>query len=69
MAARHVMAREYEYLVPADLGRANCHVVGVACFAVLREFVLANREGDSPLELMHLCSPRGIGEAIQLQTS
>lgn len=67
MAGRHVVAREYEFLVPRDLGRANCHVVGADSFAALREFALANREGDSPLELMRLCSPRGIGEAIQLQ--
>lgn len=67
MAGRHVVAREYEFLVPRDLGRTNCHVVGADSFAALREFALANREGDSPLELMRLCSPRGIGEAIQLQ--
>lgn len=67
MAGRHVVAREYEFLVPADLGRTNCHAVGAESFAALREFALANREGDSPLELMRLCSPKGIGEAIQLQ--
>lgn len=67
MAATHVVTREYEFLVPVDLGRKNCHAVGVDDFAALREFALANREGDSPLELMRLCSPKGIGEAIQLQ--
>ncbi len=67
MAGRHVVAREYEFLVPAEKGRPNCHDVGADSFAALREFALANREGDSPLELMRLCSPRGIGEAIQLQ--
>ena len=67
MTVRHVVAREYELLVPADTGRTNCHAVGADSFAALREFVLANRDGDSPLELMRLCSPRGIGEAIQLQ--
>mgnify|MGYP000918478510 CR=1 FL=1 len=67
MALRHVVAREYEYLVPAEKGRPNCHDVGADSFAALREFALSNREGDSPLELMRLCSPRGIGEAIQLQ--
>lgn len=67
MALRHVVAREYEYLVPAELGRTNCHDVGADSFASLRDFALSNREGDSPLELMRLCSPRGIGEAIQLQ--
>ena len=67
MAGRHVVAREYEFLVPSDLDRANCHSVCPDSFAALREFALANREGDSPLELMRLCSPRGIGEAIQLQ--
>ena len=48
MAGRHVVAREYEFLVPADKGRPNCHVVGSDGFAALREFALANREGDSP---------------------
>lgn len=67
MADRHVVAREYEFLVPADKGGPNCHNIGAESFAVLREFALANREGDSPLELMRLCSPKGIGEAIQLQ--
>lgn len=67
MAGRHVVAREYEFLVPSELGRTNCHTVGAESFTALREFALANREGDSPLELMRLCSPRGIGEAIQLQ--
>lgn len=67
MPATHVVAREYEFLVPSDIGRANCHALGAERFAAMREFVLANHEGDSPLELMRLCSPRGIGEAIQLQ--
>ena len=49
MALRHVVAREYEYLVPAELGRTNCHDVGADSFASLREFALSNREGDSPL--------------------
>lgn len=67
MRARHIVAREYEFLVPEDAGRSNCHAAGADGFASLREFVLANREGDSPLDLMRLCSPKGIGEAIQLQ--
>ena len=67
MSKAPVVVREYEYLVPEDKGRAGCHCVGADSFAMLREFSLANREGDSPLELMRLCSPRGIGEAIQLQ--
>lgn len=62
-----VVAREYDLLVPEDKGRAGCHCVGAESFAMLREFSLANREGDGPLEIMRLCSPRGIGEAIQLQ--
>ena len=67
MAGGYVVAREFEFLVPADRGRPNCHAVGADGFAALREFVLANREGDDPLELMRLCSPKGIGEAIQLR--
>ena len=67
MPPAHVVAREYEYLVPSDVGRPNCHVLGADGFAAMREFTLDNREGDSPLDLMRLCSPRGIGEAIQLQ--
>lgn len=63
----YIEAREFEYLVPDDVGRSNCHALGAGRFAEIREFVLANREGDSPLELMRLCSPRGIGEAIQLR--
>lgn len=66
-AAKHITAREFEYIVPDDLERPNCHSVGAGGFAALRQFALANREGDSPLELMRLCSPKGIGEAIQLQ--
>ena len=67
MPVKHVVAREYEYLTPTDAGRPNCHEVGEGNFAALREFVLSNREGDSPIELMRLSSPKGIGEAIQLQ--
>ena len=43
MALRHVVAREYEYLVPAELGRTNCHDVGADSFASLRDFALSNR--------------------------
>lgn len=64
---RHITAREFEFIVPNDLGRSNCHAVGPDDFASLREFALANREGESPIELMRLCSPKGIGEALQLQ--
>ena len=67
MPRRYVVAREFEFLVSTDLGRTNCHPVGSDGFAALREFALANREGDNPLELMRLCSPKGIGEAIQLR--
>ena len=65
-ARRAIEVREFEYLTPKNVGRANCHTLSAEQFAALREFVLANRDGDSPLELMHLCSPKGIGEAIQL---
>ena len=64
---RHITAREFEFIVPNELGRPNCHAVGPVDYAALREFALANREGESPLELMRLCSPKGIGEAVQLQ--
>lgn len=67
MPGDYVVAREYEFLVPQDTGRPNCHTLDPERFAALREFTLANREGDSSLELMRLCSPKGIGEAIQLQ--
>lgn len=67
MPTRHIVAREYEFLVPEDAGRSNCHAAGADGFAALREFVLANKEDDNSLDLMRLCSPRGIGEAIQLQ--
>ena len=64
---RQITAREFEFIVPEELERANCHAVGTSDYATLREFALANREGESPIELMRLCSPKGIGEAIQLQ--
>lgn len=66
-ARTSITVREFEYLTPKGVGRADCHVLTPKQFASLREFVLANRDGDSPLELMHLCSPKGIGEAIQLR--
>ena len=66
-AARHITAREFEFVVAGDLDRPNCHAVGAEDFAALRVLALANCEGESPLELMRLCSPKGIGEAIQLQ--
>ena len=65
--AQNITAREFDFIVPNELGRLNCHAVGTKDFEALREFALTNREGDSPLELMRLCSPKGIGEAIQMQ--
>ena len=46
--ARQITAREFEFIVPKELGRANCHAVEASDFAALREFALANREGESP---------------------
>lgn len=62
-----ITIREFEYLVPKAADRPDCHSVSQKQFAALREFVLVNREGDNPLELMRLCSPANIGEAIQAQ--
>ena len=69
LARTSIEVREFEYLTPEKVERSGCHALGSERFAALREFVLANRDddGDSPLELMHLCSPKGIGEAIQLR--
>ena len=65
-----IKVREFDYLVPRvrpyTSQRGDCHEVGTQDFAALREFVLANQEGDNPLNLMRLCSPPRIGEAIQL---
>ena len=63
---RYVVAREFEYLVPRDVNQPHCHEVGGESFKALRSFILENREGDAPLDLMRLCSKKGIGEAIQL---
>lgn len=62
-----IVAREFDLLTPGKASRPGCWHLTSGEFAALREFALANREGDSPLELMRLCSPRGVGEAIQLQ--
>lgn len=67
-----IQVREFEYLTASDRSsvcdRADCKVLRKDEFASLREFVLENRGDDeTPLELMRLCSPRSIGEAIQLR--
>lgn len=62
-----IQVREYDYLVTGPSG-GNCRHLDKSEFAALREFVLENRsdDEDDPRELMRLCSPRGMGEAIQL---
>lgn len=68
MARRQpIVVREYDYLTMSEDG-GNCRRLSQSEFSALRAFVLENRsdDGDNPLELMRLCSPRGIGEAIQL---
>ena len=66
-AERYIEAREFDYIVAHRARRGSCHVVPDADFKALREFALGNLEGDCPTELMRLCSPPGIGEALQLQ--
>lgn len=65
-----IRVREFDYLVPKvrpyTSQREDCREVGTRDFAALREFVLANQEGDDSVNLMRLCSPPRIGEAIQL---
>lgn len=60
-----ITIREFEYLTATRTGRGDCRRVSPEQFVALREFVLSNREGDSQLELMRLCAPPRIGEAIQ----
>lgn len=67
MASEPIVVREFEYLTAGKASKAGCWHVTQREFSALKEFALANREGDSTLELMRLCSPRGVGEAIQLQ--
>ena len=62
-----IVVREFQYLTAGKADRPGCWHLTKSEFSALKEFALANREGDSPLELMRLCSPRGIGESIQLQ--
>ena len=64
-AKETITIREFEYLVPKKVPRQDCHELSEEQFAKIRSFVLANNEGSAPLELMHLCSRPGIGEAIQ----
>lgn len=66
-AGRYIEAREYDYIVAHRAQRGLCHIVPDADFKTLREFVLGNLEGNEATELMRLCSPPGIGEAMQLQ--
>ena len=63
----YIEAREYDYIVAHRAQRGSCRVVPDADFKALREFVLRNLEGNGATELMRLCSPPGIGEALQLQ--
>lgn len=60
-----ITLREFEYLTASTVRRGDCKHVSKEQFAALREFVLSNLEGESPLELMRLCAPPRIGEAIQ----
>ncbi|MBQ3266363.1 MAG: McrC family protein [Atopobiaceae bacterium] len=62
-ASEPITVREFEYLVPQEMAASNCHYL--AGFKELRDFVLDNLSGESPLELMRLCSRPGAGEAIQ----
>lgn len=62
-----ITIREFEYLTASTVRRGDCKHVSERQFNALREFVLTNREGESPLELMRLCSPPRVGEAIQAQ--
>lgn len=66
---KHIVVREFEYLTWLDKRKPNCHGLTNKQFAALREFVLSNQDdyADTPRELMHLCSPPGIGEAFQLR--
>ena len=58
-----IVIREFQYLTP-DVKGENCVPLSTEQFALLRKFILTNREGDSPVELMKLCSPKRIGEAM-----
>ena len=68
-APDQIQVREYEYLTRLDKRRPGCHDLTNKQFSALREFVLSNLDDSSasPCELMHLCSPPGIGEAFQLR--
>ena len=63
--SKDITLREFEYLVETKTNRSDCRQVSREQFAALRQFVLSNREGENPLELMRLCAPPRIGEAIQ----
>ncbi len=64
----HIVVREYEYLTRYNRHRPNCHDLTNKQFDTLKDFVLQNLGDDeTPRELMHLCSPPGIGEAFQLR--
>ena len=61
------VVHEYDYLVTRRVSREACHVISHDDFGALRDFVLGNLEGDEAVELMRLCSPAGVGEALQLR--
>ncbi len=64
----HIVVREFEYLTRYNRHRPNCHDLTNKQFDMLKDFVLQNLGDDeTPRELMHLCSPPGIGEAFQLR--
>ena len=66
-AASYIVVHEYDYLATRRVSRKNCCVVSRDDFKALRDFVLRNLEGDGSVELMRLCSPAGVGEALQLR--
>lgn len=61
----NITLREFEYLTASTVRRGDCRHVSERQFTALREFVLSNREGERQIELMRLCAPPRIGEAIQ----
>jgi len=66
MAQNAVTMHEFEYLTPGEVQRPRCHPLTLDEFESVRAFIAKNCDptSESPLELMRLCSPPGIGEAI-----
>lgn len=66
---KHIQVREFDFLTKGGVGHERYFPLSEKRFNALRDFVLENRSEveDSPLELMRLCSPKGVGEAIQLR--